>query len=196
MRIPFLSPHIVATESKPDDLNLLDPDLWAGIPEDVQIELLRQGEERVKGTVSVALAADQRAGTTMGICGAGGVALLTASATLIAGVHPDLRLICAAVVTAFGFLVASVICAFAIAPTDFFVPGFNPTRLIDSDAKQSQLLRPTLINIMATRIVYNQSVIRRTTDRYQLALATAGAGIIAGIGFLIVWAGAGHALSF
>jgi hypothetical protein len=196
MRIPFLSPRIVETESKPDDLNLLDPDFWARIPEDVQTELLRQGEERVKGTLSVALAADQRAGTTMGICGAGGVALLTASATLIARVHPDFQLICAAVVTACGFLIASAICAFAIAPTDFFVPGFNPTRLVDSDAKQSQLLRPTLINIMANRIVYNQSVIRHTTGRYQLALAMAASGIIAGIGFLIVWAGAGHGPSF
>jgi hypothetical protein len=105
---------------------------WEKIPQDVQLELLRQGEESIKGTIAIAAAADQRAATTMGVCGAGGVGLLAASTTLIAGAHPDLRLICAATVTAFGFLLASVMCAFAIAPTDFFIPGFNPARLLDS----------------------------------------------------------------
>jgi hypothetical protein len=177
------------------DTELLDPAFWDDIPDDVQQELLRQGEEAIKGTVAVAVAADQRAATTMGICGAGGVALLTASATLLAGVHPDLRLICAAAVAAFGFLLASVICAFAIVPTDFFVPGFDPARLLDSDARQSGLLRPTIINVIKNRIRHNRNTIQRLTSRYNLALSIAGAGIIAGIGFLILWvatAGVGH----
>lgn len=55
------------------DTELLDAAFWDDIPDDVQQELLRQGEEAIKGTVAVAVAADQRAATTMGYlwCGRG-----------------------------------------------------------------------------------------------------------------------------
>jgi hypothetical protein len=58
MRIPFFSPHTATTEGRPDEINLLAPDLWDGVSDGVQCELLRQAEMMVKATVTVATGPD------------------------------------------------------------------------------------------------------------------------------------------
>jgi hypothetical protein len=126
MRKSFWSRNGAVVQSKPNDVNLLSPDLWDEVSDNAQSEILRQAEMMVKGTITVALGADLRAATTMNVFGAGGVALLAAAATLIGGSKPDWLLICAPSVGATGLLIAAALCAYAIAPVSFYLSGARP----------------------------------------------------------------------
>jgi hypothetical protein len=191
MRIPFLS---VATESKPDEINLLAPDLWDGVSDGVQSELLRQAEMMVKATVTVATGTDSRIITTMSVLGAGGIALLAAAASLIGNKPPDWLLICAPTACAAGLLVAAIICAFAIAPTLFLLPGASPESILSADITDKRRLRGDEHRLRAALIYSSQRAIKHnmnraiaSTARFELALFIAGASIMAGAGFIAFW---------
>jgi hypothetical protein len=191
MRIPFLS---VATESKPDEINLLAPDLWDGVSDGVQSELLRQAEMMVKATVTVATGTDSRIITTMSVLGAGGIALLAAAASLIGNKPPDWLLICAPTACAAGLLVAAIICAFAIAPTLFLLPGASPESILSADIADKRRLRGDEHRLRAALIYSSQRAIKHnmnraiaSTARFELALFIAGASIMAGAGFIAFW---------
>jgi hypothetical protein len=193
MRVPFWSRRNLATEVRPD-VNLLDPELWDGVSEAVQCELLRQAEMMVKATVTVAIGTDSRITTTMSVLGAGGVALFAAAATLIGNKPPDWSLICAPVAGAIGLLGAATICAYAIAPTRFLLPGASPQRMLSADASDNQRLRADAHRLRAALIYSAQRTVSHnmtraitSTERFALALSIAGAGILAGIGFIALW---------
>lgn len=175
-------------------LGLLSPDLWDGVSEVVQCELLRQAEMMVKGTVTVAIGTDSRITTTMNILGAGGVALLAAAASLIGNKPPDWLLICAPVACAVGLLAAAIICAVAIAPTRFLLPGASPHSMFSADLADKQRLRAdehrlraALIYSAQRAITHNMTRAIISAARFELALSMAGAGIVAGLGFIVLW---------
>jgi hypothetical protein len=108
-------------------------DLSAHNEQDVLKELLRQGEACLSETLRIAIAADSRATSLCGIFGAAGVALLAASAANFSGQYPEVALILAAVTAALIFLFASALAATGGRPTDFYIGGYEPSRL-DLDA--------------------------------------------------------------
>jgi hypothetical protein len=109
-----------------DEIDLLNPSVWDGVSDEVQLEILRQAEMMIKGSITVALGGDQRATTAMNIFGAGAVALLAAAATLIASNRTDIFLISAPLVGAIGLFSAAVLCGYAIAPVNFLLSGARP----------------------------------------------------------------------
>jgi hypothetical protein len=195
MRIPFLSPRTVATESRPGEINLLAPELWDHVCESVQRELLRQAELMVAASVTVSIGTDSRIATTMSVLGGGGIALLAAATSLFINRPGDWLLICAAAICATGLLTAAIICAFAIAPTEFLFPGVSPQHMVLADTADNQNLlsdenrfRPALLYSAQRAISNNKARAIVVAARYARALCIAGAGVMAGTGFVIFWA--------
>jgi hypothetical protein len=183
-----------STEITPE-INLLDPGLWDSVAEPVQREFLRQAEIMVGSTVTVALGTDSRITTTMSLSGAGGAALIGVVASLVANKLTDWSLICAPAVCAVGLIVAAVICACAIAPTLILIPGASPQNLIQADIADDKGLRADEARLRAALIFSAQRAISHnmtraivSTERFTLALSVAGAGILAGIGLIVLWA--------
>jgi hypothetical protein len=171
-----------------NQINLLDATIWDDVPHDAQGEVLRQAEMMVKGTVTVALGTDLRVATTMSVFGAGGIALLAAAATLIAGTKPGWMLVSAPAIGALGLLVGAVLCARAIAPVRFLLPGVRPQSIFCTDIKDEQCLRATLIHSAERAITHNMTIMTESAEWFTLALWIAGAGILAGTGFIAIWA--------
>lgn len=75
---------------------------FSGIPAAAAKELCRQGELCLQGTIQLAVAANQRATTLVGILGAGSVALIAATATISLSLNPDHKtpLVISAAITA------------------------------------------------------------------------------------------------
>ena len=105
--------------------DILELSIWKDVSEEGQREFLRHGEEMVKGTLALAHGADFRAVTMMGIFGAIGVALIAASATLIASINPSWPLISAMLTLAAGLFIACGFCFAAGKPADFLLLGSN-----------------------------------------------------------------------
>jgi len=148
----------------------------------------------VKATVTVATGTDSRITTTMSVLGAGGIALLAAAASLIRNEPPDWLLICAPTACATGLLVAAVICACAIAPTLFLLPGASPQSMLSADIADNRRLRgdehrlrAALIYSSQRAITHNMNRAIASTARFELALFIAGASIMAGAGFIAFW---------
>jgi hypothetical protein len=75
--------------------NAAKPD-FSNIPAETIKELHRQGEICLQGTVQLAIACDQRATTLTSILGAGTIALMVATGTMISSLTPRPPLIGAA----------------------------------------------------------------------------------------------------
>jgi len=86
---------------------------FSKVPDEAIKELHRQGEVCLQGTVQLALAADQKASTLTGILGAGSVALIAATVTMISAARHNYALIGAAVTTSILLLVGAFFCAVA-----------------------------------------------------------------------------------
>jgi hypothetical protein len=158
-------------------------------------ELQRQGEACLQGTVQLALAADQRATTLTGIFGAGAVALLAAAATVLAGAHPDLSLVCGAGVTSLFLLGGAISCAWAGRPIDFFVTGYEPRLLAQSATDEVWMLRYAIEDIQ-TRIDANRRALERSARLLYQGALIAMAAVLAGAGtFLSLWSSASHPFS-
>jgi len=119
---------------------LARPD-FSNIPADAIKELHRQGEICLQSTMQLALAADQRATTLTGIMGAGAVALLAATATMISSAHPSAALIGTGAGTATLLFVGALFCAWAAQPLDFFVAGYEPRRMAPAARDETWILR-------------------------------------------------------
>lgn len=178
-----------------NEINLLAPELWDGVSEEVQREILRQAEMMISSTLTLAIGTDSRIATSMSFLGAGGIALLGVAVTLIGSKHRDLLLIFSAATCSLGLLVASIICAFAIAPTRFLLPGASPQNLFSADAadkrrlrSDQQRLRAALIYSAQRAIGHNMTRTIISAQRFKCALLIAGAGVLAGIGFIAYWA--------
>jgi len=162
---------------------------WEKISDGAVREIHRQGEEVLKGTVQLALAADQRATTLCGIFGGGAVALLAAAATILAGSNLSAPSLIAALVTALLLFVASLFCASAARPTAFFVGGYEPRFLISSGTDEMWMLRYASDDLQ-DRIDANRKALDHAASLVQWGMRFAGSAIVAGIAaFLIArWA--------
>ena len=85
---------------------------WDDIPEAGLREILRQAETYLDSSLKIAIAADQRATTLMGIYGAVGMALLVSAATIGTRTQPDLALLSAIIAAALLLFCAGVLCSF------------------------------------------------------------------------------------
>src|SRR6266566_3498291 len=141
----------------------------------------------VRGTVTISLGADQRAATAMNVFGAGAIALLVAAAALIASNKLELLLICAPAVAALGLFVAAGLCASAIAPVRFLLPGARPQSIFCTDVAHHRRLRAALIHSAERAISHNMTRMIRSAEWFELALFIAGAGVLAGVGFIALW---------
>jgi hypothetical protein len=169
-----------------EEIDLLDPSVWDNISNQMQREFLRQAEMMVKGSVTVALGTDMRAATVMSVFGAGGIALLAAAATLI-GTKSEWLLIVAPVIGAIGLLAAAVLCARAIAPVRFLLPGVRPKTMFFGDVTDEKSLSVSLIHSAQRAIDHNMTMIMRSAEWFELSLWVAGAGILGGLGFIALW---------
>jgi len=162
--------------------------LWEGISDESQKEILRQAELMVKGTINVTVGHDSRAATVMSVFGAGGIALLAVTATLLGGTKPDYLLISAPVVGAVGLLIAAVCSARAIAPVKFLLPGVKPKTIFFGDVNNDDHLRVALIHSADRAIGHNITILEKSSKWMELALFVAGAAIAAAVGFIVLWA--------
>jgi hypothetical protein len=185
------------------DVNLLDPMIWDGVSDNSQREMLRQAETLVSATVTVALGTDSRITTAMSVLGAGGIALLAISASLVEK-SSEWFLIFAPAAGAAGLLFAAVFCSLAIAPTNFLLPGVSPKSLFSANSVDEELLldaegrrlRAALIYSAQRAISHNMNRAIRSAHRFVLSLIIAAIGIIAGVGFLISWMANRYPVSF
>jgi hypothetical protein len=161
--------------------DILGLSAWKDVSEEGQRDFLRHGEEMVKGTLALAHGADFRAITFMGIFGAIGVALITASATLIASGHPSWALIAAAATIASGLFIACGFCGTAVRPTDFFIAGFEPRNLLNSSAIKDEHRTRVLIAVTQDRIDQNRAAIATSASQTWTAMKIAGISVGAGV---------------
>jgi hypothetical protein len=153
---------------------------WDDIPEAAVREILRQGETYLDATLKVAIAADQRATTLMGIYGAVGVALLVSAATIGTRAQPDFSLIVSLGVVASLLLLAGLICGRAGRPIDFYVSGYEPTKIIKSSTHELWLLRYVCEDVQR-RIDSNRRSLERSSVLIVSSFIISGLAVIAGI---------------
>jgi hypothetical protein len=134
---------------------LSTPD-FSKIPATTAKELCRQGELCLQGTVQLAVAADQRATTLVGIFGAGSAALLAAAVSLSMNHSNKSSLIAAAMVTAFLLYCGALLCAWASRSTDFHVGGYEPRFLVMSVPQDEENLMRYVAEDVQTRISFNR----------------------------------------
>lgn len=174
------------------DPDFLDPALWTAVPEQVQQELLRQAEMRVRSTLALAQGADQRSVTTMGVFGAVAVALLAAAITLFASNRADWLLPCAFTIPALGLFFGVCMCLKAMAPVDFLPPGARPSSLFQTDVSDYQRFRIALIHLAEFSIKTNTETIRRSSRLFNRSIYVALGGILADAVVILVWLGVRH----
>jgi hypothetical protein len=195
MRLPFYRRrHNRAAPQATPEINLLDPNLWDDVSDNSLREMQRQAEMMLSATVTVALGTDSRIATTMSVLGAAGIAVLVAAASLIGNKSPDWLLICAPLICAISLLVAAMICASAIAPTLFLLPGASPQNIFSADTadggglrNDEGRLRTALICSAQRAISHNMNRAIISTARFRLAFFIAIAGLLSGSGFIIFW---------
>lgn len=147
----------------------------------------KQAEECLTGTVLLATAADSRATTLTGIFGGAAIALLAASATVLAAPEHKsyLPLLIAAFVAALFLFTAAILCAFACRPINYFVGGYEPKYLSKSAADLTWMLRYATDDIQA-RIDANREVLAASAQKVSWALWLALSSVLASVaGFFI-----------
>lgn len=143
-------------------------------------EVQRQAEAFLDGTVQMALAADQRATTMAGICGAGAIALAAAVAGLLSAANVNLPLISGAAVTATLLYLASLIFAKSAAPVYFHVRGYQPKKLGPSCTNLTWALIHTTEDFQS-RIEFNKDVLERSARSFKWASFVAVAALPCGL---------------
>ena len=161
---------------------------FSSVPDCSINELLRLAEKCLEGTIQLALAADQRATTMAGIFGAGSVALLAISATVLAGVTPDKPFINAAIAAAIVLFFAALLCAWAARPVDFYIAGYEPQKLAKS-ASEPLLMKRFTAEDMQMRIDNNRDVLDRASAMLRMGTALAFIAPIFAIGIYAVFYG-------
>jgi hypothetical protein len=150
------------------------------VPQESVQELHRQAEACLSGTIQLAIAADQRATTMVGVFGAGSVALLAAIATVLAATSPHNSFIAGAGTMAALLFAAALTSGIAAAPTDFHVGGYEPKRFARSASDFVWMLRYA-VEDMQDRIEFNRAVLERSARLLRVAMAFAVAAIPLGV---------------
>lgn len=158
----------------------IEQDRWNRIPEAALREILRQGETYLDGILKVAIAADQRATTLMGIYGAVGVASLVSAATLGTRTQPDLPLIISIIAAALCLLVAGLMCGRAGRPIDFYISGYEPEKIMESSTEELWLLR-YVCDDLQRRIDSNKQILKKSSALIFGSFAVAGSAVLVGL---------------
>ena len=157
---------------------------FSSVPDKSVDEILLQGQECLAGTIQLAIASDQRATAMVGVFGAGFVALLATSAVIVTGEKYNEALLYACLITSFGLFFASVFCAWAAKPVDFFVSGYEPRHLIKSASDLVWLKRYAAEDVQV-RIDSNSKYLILAGDWVQLGAKTAFCSPV--LGALVFW---------
>jgi len=152
-------------------------DNFSQVPDQSVDEFLRQGQECLAGTIQLAIASDQRATAMAGIYGAASIALLAAGAAIITGNIPNLPLLFSFLSTAGFLFIASLVCAWAARPIDFFVSGYEPRKLLRSTPDPNWM----------KRYVAEDTQQRIDANRQSLLLASKNIRVAAVFAFLAIW---------
>jgi hypothetical protein len=133
---------------------------WTSVSEAAVYQLLQEAKEHLQGTIELGINADQRSAALCGVFGAGAFALFAVSATVFAGDHRSDILQWAAVIEGFVLLIASLLCAWAAGPGDFYVSGYEP-RLLIASAADTLWMQRYIIEDIQRRIEANRAEIIR-----------------------------------
>jgi hypothetical protein len=152
---------------------------FSAIPDEAVDEIFRNGETCLLGTIALATAADQRATTMAGIFGAGSVALLAMAATLKASASGDSALVLASSITALLFFVSALICAWSARPVDFFVGGYEPSKLAECAGDPMWMKRYASEDIQV-RIDSNRKTLERAASLLSFGAIVAAAAPLIG----------------
>jgi hypothetical protein len=162
-----------------------NPD-WTTVPEASVNYLLEEAKEYLKGTIELGINADQRSAALCGVFGGGAFALFAVSATVFAGDHANNIFQLAAIIAGFILMIASLLCASAASPGDFYVSGYEPRQLFSSAGDTLWMQRYTIEDIQI-RIEANRAEIDREASLIKWAVRVAKGGMA--IGVLIFLAG-------
>ncbi len=160
------------------------PEKWSSIEEPVAREILRQGEIFLNAQLTVALAADQRATSLVGILITAATGLFGVAGVFFTASSPRPAL-------AFGFVSAGAVMLTAVL---FFVLSLAPTRfkLVGNNPRawwKPRLLSAPLVVAIGgeginyqNRIQFNNQVLRRNARHLRTGLWIASASPIVGLG--------------
>jgi hypothetical protein len=172
---------------KPRTLPAPIPDL-SSVSDDLIEDVLKQADQFLRGSVQLAIAADQRATTLTGIFGAGAVALLAAAATLLAAGNHSPMLVSAAGVSTFFLFLASLCSAWAARPIDFYVAGYEPRLLAPGATGERVWMLRCIAEDSQTRIAKNRKSLERGAGVLRVAMLLGLGAVPAGvIAFLVAW---------
>lgn len=160
----------------------------SGLSKEAVEELHRQGQACLEGTVTLAIAADARATTLVGIFGGAALALLAACATILAGPSSQQyhAMLVSAGVAVVSLFAAALCCAWASRPANFHIPGYEPKRLCVSAADVTWMLRYSIMDIQS-RIDDNRAALELSARLVAIGMLLAMSGVlIASIAYFIV----------
>jgi len=146
--------------------------------------LLQEAKENLQGTIELGINADQRSAALCGVFGAGAFALFASSATVFAGEHTSEVLQWATVIAGLVLLIASLLCARAASPGDFYVSGYEP-RLLITAASDILWMQRYIIEDIQLRIEANRAEINREASLIKSAIWVAVAGVTIGLAIFV-----------
>jgi hypothetical protein len=152
---------------------------WSLIPESSVDYLLEDARFCLQGTIDLGVNGDQRSASLCGVVGGGAFAMFAVAATILTVTHVNATLIAASIVTGILLLAASLICARAAAPEDFYGPGYEPKRLYIS-ATDTLWMKRYVIEDMQRRIEANRTEINREAMLVKWAIRSASGALILG----------------
>jgi hypothetical protein len=153
------------------------------LPRDAVEELRRGAEECLNGTITLAIASDQRSTTLAGVFGAGSVGILAAY-LVIPSAERSVALAWAAGALVFGLFVASLISVWASRSVDFHVGGYEPRSRLNVASKAEWLVDAAVVDLQH-RIEFNRRALESAGNFCNAALTVAGtSAILAPIIFL------------
>jgi len=161
---------------------VLNPDI-AALPEATVMVVHKQAEDCLAGTITLATAADSRATTLTGIFGGAAVALLAASATILAAPQHEsyIPLLAAASVGAVFLFIAAILCAYGCRPVEFFVAGYEPKLLAKSATDLTWMLR-YVTNDIQVRIDANREALAASARLLNWAMRLSLFSVLVSIG--------------
>jgi hypothetical protein len=154
----------------------ITPEQLQGVEEDARAELLRAAEETLRGTVTLGIAADQRAASlTAGFAAA---AVGAGAASVVPDVAANHALLVALLVLC-AFLAAATMCAIAGGRAiDFHIGGYEPRDRLEAAAIGKECLERDAIIDLQRRIDSNRCALRTGATRINRAIGLACASVV------------------
>ncbi len=163
-----------------------EPWNWDGVSDATVREMMRLAELQLADLLTASIAADQRAAAQAGILAGFGAALIAIAATAGTGDAPQLAAAWGAFCAGVGMIWAAFMSGVASRPTDYFVSGYEPRRLLGAAVDEAWLLR-CVVEDMQMRITKNRAVLDQTASLTDAAYKGALAAIALGVGVFVAF---------